>query len=109
MKTNDVNVGEAILQIHKEKGFTKKKLADFLGKDDQNVTRDVFQKKSLDTDLLRKLCEFYDYNFFQLFLSDNQNGLQPKTLKATVTIELGEQKQDKTFTFNFGENKVRIE
>lgn len=108
MKTKDVNVGEAVWQIHKEKGFTRKKLADFLGKDDQNVKRDVFQKKSLDTDLLRKLCEFYDYNFFQLFFEDNQNGLQQKDLKATVIIELGEQKAEKTFTVRVGKNKVEI-
>lgn len=109
MKAKDVNVGEAILRIHTEKGFTNKKLADFLGKKNQNVIRDVFEKKSLDTDVLCKLCDFYDYNFFQLFLEDNQNGLQPKTLKATVTVEMGEQKQDKTFTFHFGDNKVKIE
>lgn len=96
------------MQIHKEKGFTNKKLADFLGKDVQNVKRDVFQKKSLDTDLLRELCDFYDYNFFQLFLQDNQNGLQQKDLKATVIIEIGEQKAEKTFTVCVGKNKVEI-
>lgn len=109
MKTKDVNVGQAILQIHKEKRFTNKKLADFLGKDKQNVNRDVFQKKSLDTDQLRKLCDFYDYNFFQLFLEDNQNGLPQKDLKATVIIELGEQKAEKTFTVCVGDNKLKIE
>ena len=89
MKTKDVNVGEAILQVHTEKGFTNKKLADFLGKKDQNVIRDIFERKSLDTDVLCKLCEFYDYNFFELFLEDNQKGLFQKDMKATVIIELG--------------------
>ena len=108
MKINDVNLGEAVLRIHEQKGSAKTKLAAFLGINAQNVNRDVFGKKSLDTDLLRKLCEFYDYNFFQLFIGDNQNRLLQDKLKATVTIELGEQKAEKTFTVHYGKNKLEI-
>ena len=104
----DLNLGEIIGRVHDEKGATKAQLALYLGIDKQNVNRFVFEKKSIDTDLLCKLCEFYDYNFFQLFFEDNQNGLQPKDLKATVIIELGEQKAEKTFTVCVGKNKVEI-
>ena len=104
----DLNLGEIIGRVHDEKGATKAQLALYLGIDKQNVNRFVFEKKSVDTDLLCKLCEFYDYNFFQLFFEDNQNGLQPKDLKATVIIELGEQKAEKTFTVCVGKNKVEI-
>lgn len=109
MKMKDLNLGEIIGRVHDEKGATKAQLALYLGIDKQNVNRFVFEKKSIDTDLLCKLCEFYDYNFFQLFFEDNQKGLQPKDLKATVTIEMGEQRAEKTFTISYGENKLKIE
>ncbi len=109
MKMKDLNLGEMIGQVHNEKGFTKAQLALFLGIDKQNVNRFVFEKKSIDTDILCKLCEFYDYNFFLLFFDDNHNRLRQKDLKATVIIELGEEKAEKTFTVSYGANKLRIE
>ena len=109
MKTKDLDIGAEVWKIHTQKGFTKAKLARFLGVSAQNVTRNVLEKKSLDTDLLRKLCEFYDYNFFALFTEDNQNRLSQKDVKATVIIEMGEHKAEKQFTISVGDNRLKIE
>ena len=107
MKINDVNIVEVVLDLIEKKGISKSKLAEKIGKDPQNMNRDVFNQKSLDTSLVRKISEFLDYNLFELFISNNQNDYDRK-VKATVKIEMGEQQQEKTFTFLFGDNKVEI-
>jgi DNA-binding Xre family transcriptional regulator len=109
MKTNDLNIGAEVLKIHKQKRVTNVELAEFLGIDRHNVKRDVFDKKSIDTDILRKLCEYYDYNFFSLFMEGNQNRLPQKDVKATVIIEMGEHKAEKQFTISVGDNRLKIE
>lgn len=109
MKIKEVNLGSFILKMLIDRGIEKAVLADYLGIHRQNVNRDVFSKNSLDTDLLRKICEFFDYNFFELFTNNNQNDYSKKEMKTTVTIEMGEQKAEKTFTISYGENKLKIE
>lgn len=107
MKINDVNIGEVVLDLIEKKGISKAKLAKHIGKDPQNMNRDVFNQKSLDTGIVRQISEFLDYNLFELFISNNQNDYERK-VKATVKIEMGEQQQEKSFTFLFGDNKVEI-
>lgn len=108
MEIKDVNLGEVIMNLIEEKGVSKAKLAKHIGKDPQNMNRDVFNQKSLDTRIVRQISEFLDYNLFELYSSNNQNDYRRGSVKATVKIEMGEQQQEKTFTFLFGENKVEI-
>lgn len=108
MKIKNVNIGKVILDLIEKKEISKSKLAENIGKDAQNMNRDVFNQKSLDTALVRKISEFLDYNLFELYTSDNQNDYKGGEVKATVKIEMGHQQQEKTFTFLFGDNKIEI-
>jgi len=108
MKINDVNLGEFVFNLLTARGVSQKQFAEKMGIKPQNVKRDIFEKKSLDTDLLRRISEYFDVNLFELFISDNQNDYTKKDFKATVIIELGEQKAEKTFTVCVGKNKVEI-
>lgn len=108
MKIKEIDLGGFILKMLNDREIDKSELADYLGIKSQNINRDVFNKKSLDTDRLRKICEFFDYNFFELFISDNQIDYRKKEMKTKVVIEMGEQKAEKTFTVSFGENKLEI-
>lgn len=108
MKINDVNIGDAIKAILENKKISQANLAKNIGLKPQNVKRDIIEKKSLDTGMLRKISEFLDCNLFELYTSYNQNDYSRGEVKATVKIEMGQQQQEKTFTFLFGDNKVEI-
>ena len=56
MKIREVNLGVFILNLLNERGISKGEFADTLGIKRQNVNRDVFDKKSLDTNLVRSDC-----------------------------------------------------
>lgn len=103
---NNVNLGEIVRQLVTEKGLSDAKFAKMIGQQRQNVKARVFNKKSLDTDLVCIINEVLDCNLFDYFYPCNANHYA--SLKATVTIEMGEQQQEKSFTFLFGDNKVEI-
>lgn len=103
---NNVNLGEIVRQLVSDKGLSNKKFAELIGKHRQNVNATVFNKKSLDTDLVCVINNVLDCNLFDYYYPCNANHYA--SLKATVTIEMGEQKQDKSFTFLFGDNKLEI-
>ena len=103
---NNVNLGEIVRQLVSEKGLSEAKFARMIGKQRQNVKAQVFNKKSLDTDLVCVINDALDCNLFDYFYPCNANHYA--ALKATVTIEMGEEKQDKSVTFLFGDNKLEI-
>ena len=103
---NNVNLGEIVRQLVTEKGLSDAKFAELIGKHRQNVNATVFNKKSLDTDLVCVINNVLDCNLFDYYYPCNANHYT--SLKATVTIEMGEHKQDKSYTFLFGDNKLEI-
>ena len=103
---NNVNLGEIVRQLVSEKGLSEAKFARMIGKQRQNVKAQVFNRKSLDTDLVCVINNVLDCNLFDYYYPCNANHYA--SLKATVTIEMGEQKQDKSVTFLFGDNKLEI-
>jgi len=106
MKMNKVNLGEIIESLVNSKGLSASKFAESIGMQRQNVKNLVFKKHSLDTDLVCRINEVLDCNLFDYYYPCNANHYA--ALKATVKIEMGEQVQDKTFTFLFGDNKLEI-
>lgn len=105
MKLQRHNLGEIIRVLVKDKGLSDAKFAELIGLRRQNIKKTVFEKRSLDTDLLCTISEVLECNLFDYFKS---NTVDYTELKATLCIELGQQKQDKTIRFVFGENKVEI-
>ena len=107
MKFEEVDLGLFIQNLIIERGISKGQFADSLGIKRQNVNRDVFEKKSLDTALVKRISEYLDYNLFRLFITDNQNDYM-KELKTTIAIEMGNKKKDISFRISFGDNDLQI-
>lgn len=107
MKIERINLGELIHSLVRERGLSDSAFASSIGLKRQNVKKTVFEKASLDTNLLCIISEVLDCNFFDYFKS-NQND-DKEELKATVIIEMGKERQDKTFRFVFGKNSTKIE
>lgn len=106
MKVERINVGDLVRQLVEEKGMSQAQFAREIGLHRQNITKTVFSKHSIDTDLLCTISEVLDCNIFDYFKSEDQMGKQE--LKATLTIEMGREKKDKSFKFVFGENNIKI-
>ena len=108
MKVNNINIGELVYNKVLERGLTKAQFAKNLGIARQNVEKTIFSKHGLDTDLLCRICEVLDYNFFEFFTQSNYLNYTNKEVRATLTIEMGAEKQEKTFKLVFGNNKIEI-
>ena len=104
MKINRINLGETIRKKVEEKGMSQAEFARQIGMQRQNVVKLVFEKASLDTNLLASICEVLD--LFDYFSSNSDNTISE--LKATITIEMGKEKKDRTVRFIFGENDIKI-
>lgn len=113
MKINRLNLGETIRNRVDECGLSKAEFAKKLGIARQNIEKTVFQKHSLDTDLLCKISEILECNFFDYYKSDtkcnNTDYIQKQEIKAILTVEMGAEKQDRVFRFVFGNNDIKIE
>ncbi len=111
MKIERINIGQLI----KEKVASEKKsiasFANSIGIKRQNIEKTVFSKNGIDTDLLIRISEELNFNFFQYYKSTddcNINDYKKQEVKATLTIEMGEEKKDQVFRFIFGDNDVEI-
>ena len=107
MKIDRINIGQLIREKVAEKGLTQAEFARKIGMARQNVTRLVFNKPSIDTELLCIISEVLGCNLFDYFksnMSDNKT-----ELKATITIEHGKERKDRTFRFVFGDNNIKKE
>lgn len=107
MKIDRINLGELIREEVAKRGMSKAKFAESVGIARQNIEKTVFQKQSLDTNLLCQISEVLECNLFDCFKSNTKDDKR-KELKATLTIEMGAEKQDKTCRFFFGENNIEI-
>ncbi|MDY5632500.1 MAG: helix-turn-helix transcriptional regulator [Bacteroidaceae bacterium] len=107
MKIQRVNIGNEIFLRVKDKGLSQAQFADAIGLKRQNVKKTVFDKESVDTNLLCRISEVLDCNFFDYYKSNTDYDKQQE-LRATLTIELGKERKDKTFRFVFGENNIEI-
>lgn len=112
MKINRLNIGQEVRIKVEESGITKAKFAELLGIARQNIEKTVFQKHSLDTDLLCNISEVLNYNFFDYYKSNSVcNKLDYKEqneIKATLSIEMGAEKKEQVLRFVFGDNNIEI-
>lgn len=109
MKLKNVNLGNEISRILAEKRISKAQFADSIGVKRQNVNRDILEKASLDSTLMCRISEVLGVNLFSLFIENNQFDYNVESkIKARIIIEMGAEKQEKTATFIFGQNKVEL-
>lgn len=112
MKINRLNIGQEVRNKVEENGMSKAKFAELLGIARQNIEKTVFQKHSLDTDLLCNISEVLNCNFFDYYKSDcpcnNSDYIEQKEIKATLSIEMGTEKKKQVLRFVFGDNDIEI-
>lgn len=112
MKINRLNIGQEVRKKVEESGMSKAKFAELLGVARQNIEKTVFQKHSLDTDLLCNISEVLNYNFFDYYKSNdscnNTDYIEQKEIKATLSIEMGAEKKEQVLRFVFGDNDIEI-
>jgi transcriptional regulator with XRE-family HTH domain len=111
MRFERIHIGNIIKEEVKKQKKTFSSFAQDIGILKQNVEKKVFSQQGLDTEFLMLISEKLDCNFFKYYspkTKNNQIGL-PNEIKATLSIEFGEKKQDRTFRFLFGENDIRID
>lgn len=111
MKINRLNLGEEIRKKVEAKRMSKAEFAKRLNIARQNIEKTVFQKHSLDTDLLCNISEVLECNFFNYYTSDkccNNIDYVKQEVKAVLSIEVGREKQEQVFRFTFGDNNIEI-
>lgn len=111
MRIKRVNIGEEIKKKVIERQQSIASFAKAIGIQRQNIEKTVFSKNSLDTDLLMRISEELDYNFFSYYTNEDMCNIinySKQEVKATLTIELGEEKKDQVFRFIFGDNNLEI-
>jgi transcriptional regulator with XRE-family HTH domain len=109
MKYKRVHIGSIIKEEVKRQNKSFASFAQEIGIQKQNVERKVFSKQGLDTDYLMLISEKLNCNFFRYYypeIENNQNKL-PNEIKATISLEFGETKQNKTFCFLVGTNEMK--
>lgn len=62
----DIHIGKAIKQRFDELGLTKTEFGNRIGVPQQHINR-IFEKDSIDTKRLARICRALDYDFFGLY------------------------------------------
>ena len=101
MKIKRINLGELIKSMVEAKGMSQAKFARLIGIHRQNLNKSVFEKSGIDTNLLCVISEVLECNLFDYFKSDEI--VDKKEIKATLVIEKGREKQEKTLCFVFSD------
>jgi plasmid maintenance system antidote protein VapI len=113
MRIERVNIGEIIRKEVESKGMPDAKFAKSIGLQRQNIKKTVFEKHSLDTDLLILISEVLDIDFFQHYKrvddcnkKDYANSI--KEVKASITLQIGNSRKEETFSIIIGKENIDI-
>lgn len=66
IELKEVHVGQAIKKRFDETGMTKTEFGRLIGVPQQHINR-IFERDTMETKKLAKICQALDYNFFALF------------------------------------------
>lgn len=66
LELKDIHIGRAIKRRFDELELTKTEFGHRIGVPQQHINR-IFEKESIDTKRLARICQALDYNFFLLF------------------------------------------
>ena len=91
MKSTTIHIGENILAVINQKGITKAMLARMLSIKPQSVDY-LLKRKSIDTDMLYNISKALEFDFFQLYRTNQPNPEQTNfdinPAKAKVQVEI---------------------
>ena len=85
-KIREVHIGKTIKKRLKERNISIADFSALLHTDKSNVYR-LFQKKDINTEMLIRISNLLNYNFFIEFVDVNQTGSQEKKIYIAVEIE----------------------
>lgn len=110
MKYERVHIGEIIKEKVSELGVPKMKFAEMIGLKRQNIEKTVFSKNGLDTDLLMRIGEELDYDFFRYYKNTEEVNKKDyiKPIRGKLSLEFGEDRKEQVFRFEFGDNNIEI-
>lgn len=83
------NIGQIIKDILDQRNMTVIEFADKIGMT-RNNAYNIFERQSIDTDLLKKIGQLLEYDFFLFFLEEKtiQNIKLDNSKKTKIFIEL---------------------
>jgi len=81
-----MNIGKKIKEVLEQRGMNSSEFARRLCTTTQNA-HDIYKRTSIDTDLLERICEILDHDFFQYYANPASFGL-PEKKKARVLVEI---------------------
>lgn len=81
----DIHIGKEIHQIFISKGLTVTEFAKRINKSRENMYH-VFNRKSIDTDLLLKISEVLEYDFFTVYISNSAEKKEIETLQNEIQL-----------------------
>ncbi|MBB4807916.1 transcriptional regulator with XRE-family HTH domain [Chryseobacterium defluvii] len=68
MLYKNIHIGQFIKERVEEKEITMDRICNFLNKDEKFI-EEVYNNKSIDTDLLLRWCKLLEYDFFRIYSS----------------------------------------
>lgn len=71
-KHNEVNLGEIIRKLVKEKGLSDSKFAKSIGMQRQNIKKQIYQKQALNTDVICRINQALKCNLFNCFINKEE-------------------------------------
>ncbi|NMB65131.1 MAG: helix-turn-helix transcriptional regulator [Spirochaetes bacterium] len=87
-----VHIGEKIKERFEQSGLTVTSFSKKINRERSNVY-DIFQRESIDTDLLQKICKILNHDFFQYYQEKKEDNTKksdkPESANKTkILIEL---------------------
>jgi transcriptional regulator with XRE-family HTH domain len=64
-----IHIGKIIKEVIKQKGFRQVLLAESINTSKQNL-QNIFERASIDTNMLLKISKVLNHNFFQYYLNE---------------------------------------
>jgi transcriptional regulator with XRE-family HTH domain len=76
---SSLHIGGEIRKRAKKKGMRADTMAKLLNVSTPNIYK-IYERESMDTDLLARICEVLDYNFFTLYAKNFRTELESDAL-----------------------------
>lgn len=108
MKTDAIHIGEMIRKVVAEKNVSGAEMSRRIATTRQNVNK-IYLRSSIDTSQLLSISHALDFNFFQLYsdllskpgVNTKSNKLHLENIKATLQIELNDEKREQILSLLF--------
>lgn len=104
----NIHIGQKIKEVFEDSGLSVSEIARRIKTTRQNVYG-IFERKSIDTELLLQLGQCLKYDFFQHYVSKKPLSVQQQSQnkKVILQIEINEEKQARLLKLALGEKAYK--